>query len=77
MLNLVTVVGRNTHILPHMLKHYEGMVDKIYVGVVGLFREMSKSLSDELGYNENEIFEQLKNIFIHYLDSHYQITKMA
>ena len=33
MLNLVTVVGRNTHLLPHMLKHYEGMVDKIYVGV--------------------------------------------
>ena len=33
MVNLVTVVGRNTHILPHMLKHYEGMVDKMYVGV--------------------------------------------
>lgn len=33
MLNLVTVVGRNTHILPHMLKHYENIVDKIYVGV--------------------------------------------
>lgn len=33
MINLVTVVGRNTHLLPHMLKHYEGMVDKIYVGV--------------------------------------------
>lgn len=31
MLNLVTVVGENTHILPHMLKHYEGIVDKIYV----------------------------------------------
>lgn len=33
MLNLVTVVGRNTHILPHMLKHYEGKVDKMYVAV--------------------------------------------
>ena len=33
MLNLVTVVGRNTHLLPHMLKHYEGKVDKIYVAV--------------------------------------------
>jgi len=31
--NLVTVVGRNTHILPHMLKHYEDKVDKIYVVV--------------------------------------------
>ena len=33
MLNLVTVVGQNTHILPHMLKHYENKVDKIYVVV--------------------------------------------
>lgn len=33
MLNLVTVVGENTHILPHMLKHYEDMVDNIYVAV--------------------------------------------
>ena len=33
MLNLVTVVGRNTHLLPHMLKHYENIVDKVYVGV--------------------------------------------
>lgn len=33
MLNLVTVVGSNTHILPHMLKHYEGKVDKVYVVV--------------------------------------------
>jgi len=32
-LNLVTVVGRNTHILPHMLKHYEDKVDKIHVAV--------------------------------------------
>lgn len=33
MLNLVTVVGENTHILPHMLKHYEDMVDNVYVAV--------------------------------------------
>ena len=33
MVNLVTIVGRNTHILPHMLAHYENMVDKVYVGV--------------------------------------------
>ena len=33
MINLVTVVGKNTHLLPHMLKHYENMVDKIYVVV--------------------------------------------
>lgn len=31
--NLVTVVGENTHILPHMLKHYEDVVDKSYVVV--------------------------------------------
>ena len=31
--NLVTVVGENTHILPHMLKHYEGIVDKVHVAV--------------------------------------------
>ena len=31
--NLVTVVGENTHILPHMLKHYENKVDKVYVVV--------------------------------------------
>lgn len=33
MLNLVTVVGRNTHILPHMLEHYKDKVDNIYVVV--------------------------------------------
>jgi len=31
--NLVTVVGENTHILPHMLKHYEDKVDETYVVV--------------------------------------------
>ena len=33
MLNLATVVGRNTHMLPHMLRHYKNMVDNIYVVV--------------------------------------------
>lgn len=31
--NLVTVVGENTHILPHMLRHYEDIVDNVYVAV--------------------------------------------
>ena len=31
--NLVTVVGKNTHMLPHMLKHYEGDIEKAYVVV--------------------------------------------
>jgi len=31
--NLVTVVGKNTHILPHMLKHYENKVDRMFVVV--------------------------------------------
>ena len=33
MINLVTVVGRNTHMLPHMIKHYRDWVDNIYVVV--------------------------------------------
>lgn len=33
MLNLVTVVGENTNMLPHMLKHYGNIVDKMYVVV--------------------------------------------
>ena len=33
MLNLVTVVGENTHMLPHMLNHYKDIVDEIYVVV--------------------------------------------
>jgi len=38
-LNLVTVVGENTHILPHMLKHYEDKVDKVYVVVYRQFND--------------------------------------
>jgi len=47
-LNLVTVVGENTHILPHMLKHYEGLVDKVHVVVYrqskndGILEEVEK-----------------------------------
>lgn len=33
MLNLITVVGKNTNLLPHMLKYYEEMVDEVYVCV--------------------------------------------
>jgi len=32
-INLVTVVGHNTTLLPHMLKHYQDIVDDIYVVV--------------------------------------------
>ena len=32
-INLVTVVGHNTHILPHMLKHYEDIVHEVFVVV--------------------------------------------
>ena len=48
MLNLVTVVGENTHILPHMLKHYEGVVDEFHVIVYrqseddGILEEVNK-----------------------------------
>ena len=33
MINLVTVVGHNTTMLPHMLKHYQDIVDEIFVVV--------------------------------------------
>ena len=32
-LNLVTVVGHNTTLLPHMINHYKNIVDEIYVVV--------------------------------------------
>jgi hypothetical protein len=50
--NLVTVVGENTHMLPHMLKHYEDKVDKVFVVVYrqsendGILEEI-----EELGIN--------------------------
>ena len=33
MINLVTVVGHNITILPHMIKHYQDIVDEIFVVV--------------------------------------------
>ena len=74
MLNLVTVVGRNTHILPHMLKHYEGMVDKIYVGVYrqhendGILEEVRElgiepfMVVTEPKYNWNKVTEMYNTI---------------
>ena len=59
--NLVTVVGENTHILPHMLKHYEGKVDKIYVAVYkqneddGILQEI-----EELGIEPFIVFTEPK-----------------
>lgn len=61
MLNLVTVVGENTHILPHMLKHYENMVDKVYVAVYqqgkddGILNEI-----EELGIEPFMVFTEPK-----------------
>ena len=49
--NLVTVVGRNTHILPHMLKHYEGKVDKNYVVVYRQSKD--DSILEEIEENIN------------------------
>lgn len=59
--NLVTVVGENTHILPHMLKHYEGKVDKAYVAVYrqndddGILEEI-----EELGIEPFMVFTEDK-----------------
>lgn len=59
--NLVTVVGENTHILPHMLKHYEDVVDKAYVAVYrqsdddGILEEI-----EELGIEPFMVFTEPK-----------------
>jgi len=59
--NLVTVVGENTHILPHMLKHYEDQIDKAYVCVYrqgkddGILEEI-----EELGINPFMVFTEDK-----------------
>lgn len=61
MLNLVTVVGENTHILPHMLKHYENVIDKAYVAVYrqsdddGILEEV-----EELGIEPFMVFTEPK-----------------
>ena len=59
--NLVTVVGENTHILPHMLKHYEDKIDKAYVCVYrqseddGILQEI-----EELGIEPYMVFTEDK-----------------
>lgn len=59
--NLVTVVGENTHILPHMLKHYEDKIDKAYVCVYqqgkddGILEEI-----EELGIKPYMVFTEEK-----------------
>ena len=68
MLNLVTVVGENTHILPHMLKHYKDKVDKVYVGV---YRQ---SENDGI---LNEIEELGIEPFFTYTDSKYNWNKVT
>ena len=61
MANLVTVVGENTHILPHMLKHYEDKIDKAYVCVYqqgkddGILKEI-----EELGIEPYMVFTEDK-----------------
>ena len=61
MINLVTVVGENTHILPHMLKHYENQIDKAYVAVYrqgkndGILEEI-----EELGIEPFMVFTEDK-----------------
>jgi hypothetical protein len=61
MINLVTVVGENTHILPHMLKHYEDVIDKAYVAVYrqsnddGILEEI-----EELGIEPFMVFTEPK-----------------
>ena len=61
MINLVTVVGENTHILPHMLKHYEDSIDKAYVAVYrqseddGILEEI-----EELGIEPFMVFTEPK-----------------
>jgi hypothetical protein len=59
--NLVTVVGENTHILPHMLKHYKDQIDKAYVAVYrqndddGILEEI-----EELGIEPFMVFTEDK-----------------
>ena len=59
--NLVTVVGRNTHILPHMLKHYEDKVENSYV-VVYRQSEDDKILEEieELGIVPHKVVTEPK-----------------
>jgi len=62
-LNLVTVVGKNTHMLPHMLKHYESVVkpENIHVAVYrhseddGILEEI-----EELGIKPYKVYTHEK-----------------
>jgi len=60
-LNLVTVVGNNITMLPHMIKHYQNMVDEIYV-VVYRQDENDTILSDieELGIKPYKVVVEPK-----------------
>ena len=61
MLNLVTVVGENTHLLPHMLNHYRDMVDKIYVAVYKQSNDDSiLEQIEELGIEPYMVFTEEK-----------------
>ena len=61
MLNLVTVVGRNTHILPHMIKHYQNMVDKMYI-IAYRYSDNDNILDEleELGIRPYKVFMDVK-----------------
>jgi hypothetical protein len=60
-LNLVTVVGNNITMLPHMIKHYQDVVDEIYV-VVYRQDENDTILSDieELGIKPYKVVVEPK-----------------
>lgn len=60
-INLVTVVGNNITMLPHMIRHYQNMVDEIYV-VVYRQDENDTILSDieELGIKPYKVVVEPK-----------------
>ena len=60
-INLVTVVGHNTTLLPHMLNHYKDIVDEIYV-VVYRQHELDGILEDvvNLGINPYRVVTEAK-----------------
>lgn len=68
MVNLVTVVGANTDLLPHMLKYYEKFVDKIYVGVY---------IQDENDGILNQVLECGVEPFLVIKDSKYNWDKVT
>ena len=60
-INLVTVVGHNTTLLPHMLNHYKDIVDEIYV-VVYRQHELDGILEDviNLGIKPHKVVTEPK-----------------